>query len=111
MKHVVSIVGIRPDFIRMSVIFKMLDANFVHTIINTGQHYDKMLSDIFFDDLDIRKPDYNLGIGKLGAEHFHQTAALSVSVIELLRKENINPDIILFLGDSNSVLVATVRAK
>jgi UDP-N-acetylglucosamine 2-epimerase len=111
MKTIVTITGIRPDFIRMSAIFKKLDENFNHVLIHTGQHYDKMLSDVFFQELEIRKPNYNLEIGGPGKEHFHQTGELGVKVIELFRKEGINPDLILFLGDSNSVLVAPVLAK
>ena len=110
MKTVVSIVGIRPDFIRMSKIFKLLDKNFKHILIHTGQHFDKNLSQVFFDQFNIRIPDFNLCIGSNGKEHFHQTAELSVKVIELFRNENIKPDLILFLGDSNSV-VASVPLK
>ena len=62
MKSIVTVTGIRPDFIRMSEIFKKLDdAKWCkHTLIHTGQHYDKLLSDVFFEDLEIRKPDFNL---------------------------------------------------
>lgn len=102
-KTIVTVTGIRPDFIRMSEIFKKLDENFNHILIHTGQHFDKLLSDVFFEELDIRKPDYNLEIGGLGKEHFHQTADLSVKLIELIREKNLKPNIILFLGDSNSV--------
>jgi UDP-N-acetylglucosamine 2-epimerase (non-hydrolysing) len=111
MKTVVSVVGIRPDFIRMHEVFKKLDEKFLHIIIHSGQHYEKMLSDVFFDELEIRKPDYNLGIGGPGLEHFHQTATLEVKIIELFRQENIKPDIVLFLGDSNSVCCAVPLAK
>jgi UDP-N-acetylglucosamine 2-epimerase len=100
---ILTITGIRPDFIRMSKIFKKFDENFDHILVHTGQHYDKMLSDVFFEELNIRKPDYNLEIGGPGKEHFHQAADLSVKIIELIRKKNINPDLICFLGDSNSV--------
>jgi UDP-N-acetylglucosamine 2-epimerase (non-hydrolysing) len=110
MKTVVTVTGIRPDFIRMSEIFKKLDINFNHILIHTGQHFDRLLSEVFFDELEIRKPDYNLNIGGIGKEHFHQTSELSIKLIELLRKEKINPDIILFLGDSNSV-VSSVSLK
>ena len=109
-KIIVSIVGIRPDFIRMSKIFKLLDKNFKHILIHTGQHFDKNLSEVFFEQFKIRTPDFNLSIGSSGKEHFHQTAELSVKIIELFRKENIKPDLILFLGDSNSV-VASVPLK
>jgi len=108
---VVTITGIRPDFIRMSELFRKLDKEFNHVLIHTGQHYDKLLSDVFFDELKIRKPDYNLEIGAEGKEHFHQTANVSIKTIELLRKENIKPDIILFLGDSNSVVVSVALKK
>lgn len=110
-KTIVSIVGIRPDFIRMSSIFKELDKNFNHILIHTGQHFDKFLSDVFFEELDIRNPDYNLAIGGPGKEHFHQTAELSVKVIELFRSKNINPDLILFLGDSNTVACSVSLKK
>lgn len=111
MKTVVTVTGIRPDFIRMSEIFKKLDAHFNHILIHTGQHFDSMLSDVFFQELNIRKPDYNLNIGGLGKEHQHQTADLIVRLIDLLRDKDIHPDIILFLGDSNSVMSAPVLRK
>jgi UDP-N-acetylglucosamine 2-epimerase len=108
---VVTITGIRPDFIRMSEIFKKLDKNFEHLLIHTGQHYDEMMSDVFFKELEIRKPDYNLGIGAKGREHFHQTAEVAIKTIELLRKNHLDPDIILFLGDSNSVTASMALKK
>jgi len=111
MKNIITITGIRPDFIRMSAIFKKLDKYFKHFLINTGQHYDRMLSDVFFEELEIRKPYYNLEIGGKGKEHFHQLADVSVKLIELIRSENLNPDLILFLGDSNSSLVAAPLKK
>jgi len=101
-KTVVTVSGIRPDFIRMSEIFKKLDSNFNHILIHSGQHFDK---------LNIRKPDYNLSIGGKGKEHFHQSSELSIKLIELLREKSINPDIILFLGDSNSVTVSVPLKK
>lgn len=110
-KVVLTITGIRPDFIRMSEIFKKLDQNFRHILIHTGQHFDKLLSDVFFEELKIRKPDYNLEIGGKDKEHFHQSADLSVKLIELIRKENLNPNLILFLGDSNSVTSAIPLKK
>ena len=110
-KKIITVTGIRPDFIRMSEIFKKLDVYFDHTLIHTGQHFDKLLSDVFFDELEIRKPDYNLEIGGIGKEHFHQSADLSIKLIELIRKEHLNPDIILFLGDSNSVTSAVPLKK
>lgn len=113
MKTIVTITGIRPDFIRMSEIFKCLDEEkwCKHILIHTGQHYDKLLSDIFFQDLNIREPDYNLGIGSNGKKHYHQQSELGVKIIELFEKENIKPDLVLFLGDSNSVLASVPLRK
>jgi len=110
-KTIITITGIRPDFIRMSTIFKKLDDNFNHILIHSGQHYDKLLSDVFFDELKIRKPDYNLEIGGKGKEHFHQLGDLSIKIIELIRNENLKPDMILFLGDSNSAACAVSLKK
>lgn len=109
MKTVMTIVGIRPDYIRMSEVFKMLDANFNHVLVNSGQHYDRMLCDVFFDELNIRKPDYNLEIGGEGFKHYDQLASLCYDIPPLLEK--IKPDLVLFLGDSNSALIAPVVAK
>lgn len=111
MKTVVSISGIRPDFIRMSYVFKELDKSFNHILIHTGQHYDKLLSDVFFSDLDIREPDFNLHIGGPDKKHYHQQAELGPKIIELFEREKISPDIVLFLGDSNSVLASVPLRK
>ena len=106
MKTVVTITGIRPDFIRMCAVFKELDKEFNHILIHTGQHYDTLLSDIFFKQLNIRNPDYILNTGKESSNHFEQLAYLSVEIPKLFKNNNIYPDLILFLGDSNSVGVA-----
>ena len=106
MKTVVTITGIRPDFIRMSRVFKELDQKFNHILIHTGQHYDTLLSDIFFKQLDIRDPDYILDTGKNSTNHYEQLAYLSVAIPKLFEDYNIQPDLILFLGDSNSAGVS-----
>ena len=110
-KTIISISGIRPDFIRMKNVFKLLDKNFNHILVHTGQHYSNMLSDIFFKELNIRKPDYNLSIGSKKNEHFHQLSNLSIKIIELIRKQNIKPNCIIFLGDSNSVTASIPLKK
>jgi len=111
MKTIITVTGIRPDFIRMSEIFKKLDENFNHILIHSGQHYNSLLSDVFFEELEIREPNYNLGIGGPDKEHFHQTGELSTKLIELIREKNLNPDLIIFLGDSNSVVSAVALKK
>lgn len=112
-RTVVTVSGIRPDFIRMSNVFKKLDDApwCKHILIHTGQHYDKLLSDVFFEDLQIRKPDYNLSIGGSGKKHYHQQAELGVKIMELFDSEQIEPDVVLFLGDSNSVLASVPLRK
>ncbi len=113
MKTVVTITGIRPDFIRMSELFKKLDNQpwCNHILIHTGQHFDRLLSDVFFEDLEIRKPDFNLNIGGANKPHYMQQAELGPKIIEVLKNNNIKPDIILFLGDSNSVLASVPLRK
>lgn len=106
MKTIVSITGIRPDFIRMSKVFKELDNDFNHILIHTGQHYDSHLSDVFFKDLNIRKPDYTLNAGKESSNHFEQLSYLSNKIPTLFKEQNIHPDLIVFLGDSNSAGLA-----
>lgn len=108
---IVTITGIRPDFIRMSEIFKKLDENFHHILIHTGQHTDRLLSDIFFEELNIREPDFILNTKQYGNEHYHQFGYLAIEIIELFKRNNINPDLILFLGDSNSVCVSLILKK
>jgi len=111
MKTVLTIVGIRPDFIRMSAIFKKLDAHFNHVLVHTGQHYDHLLSNVFFEDLEIRDPDYTLQTGAEENTHYHQLGYLSVAIIGLIKEHDLKPDIILFLGDSNSVCAALPLKK
>ena len=82
-KTIVTITGIRPDFIRMSEIFKLLDKNFNHICIHTGQHFDKNLSSFFFNELKLRKPNYNLKIGSKGRPHYVQNSVLNIRLLKL----------------------------
>ncbi len=111
MKNIIFVAGIRPDLIRLPCIFKKLDENFNLTIVHSGQHYDKMLCDVFFDDLQMRQPDYNLNIGGPGKKHYHQSADASVRLLELIDEQNLDPDIVLYIGDSNSVVSAVSVKK
>lgn len=106
MKTVVTITGIRPDFIRMCKVFKLLDIHFNHILIHTGQHYDKNLSGVFFEQLGIREPDYILNTGIQSKTQYEQLSYLSTEIPDLFIRENIKPDLILFLGDSNSAGVS-----
>jgi UDP-N-acetylglucosamine 2-epimerase (non-hydrolysing) len=111
MKTIVTVTGIRPDFIRMSEIFKKLDENFNHTLIHTGQHFDDNLSEVFFKGLEIRKPNMNLNIGGPGKPHYQQTAELSSILTKLIKTMAHQPDLIVFLGDSNSVAASVALKK
>jgi len=111
MKKIVTITGIRPDFIRMSKVFEKLDENFEHIMIHTGQHYDDELSKIFFNELKIRKPDFILETGRNSNNHYEQLSYLSKELIYLLKRKKINPDLIIFLGDSNSAMVSAPLFK
>jgi UDP-N-acetylglucosamine 2-epimerase len=102
-KVVVTITGIRPDFIRMSELFKKFDEHFFHVLIHTGQHYDPVLSDAFFYD---RKPDFVFDAGRKSTNHYEQLSYLSVAIPKLFEDEGISPDLIVFLGDSNTVGVS-----
>jgi UDP-N-acetylglucosamine 2-epimerase (non-hydrolysing) len=104
--RVVTVTGIRPDFIRMSEVFTRLDQRFDHVMIHTGQHYDDELSRIFFRELAIREPDHVLDTGTKSRNHYEQLAYLSTEIIRLLERERLDPAVILFLGDSNSVLAS-----
>lgn len=110
MKHVITVTGIRPDFIRMSKVFKQFDRHFQHTLIHTGQHFSSELSDIFFKDLNIRRPDLNWGIGTQSSDHLTQLTNLTVKIKEH-EKLISSADIVIFLGDSNSVLASVPIKK
>jgi len=105
-KTIVSITGIRPDFIRMCKVFAKLDAHYNHVLIHTGQHYDTNLPGIFFEQLGIRQPDYILNTGKESANHFEQLSYLTREIPRLFKEKQIQPDLIVFLGDSNSAGMA-----
>jgi len=111
MKTIATITGIRPDFIRMKEIFRLLDSSFRHVMIHTGQHYDDELSRVFFADLKIRQPDFTLATGQNSHTHYEQLSYLSKEIFRLFDREKLDPDLILFLGDSNSAMVSSVLFK
>jgi len=99
---VMSVVGTRPEIIRLSRVFAKLDEHCEHTLVHTGQNYDYELNQVFFEDLGIRKPDYFLdAAGKNAAETIGQVIIKVDQIIE-----GINPEAMLILGDTNSCLAA-----
>lgn len=100
--RVASVVGTRPEIIRLSRVLAKLDEYCDHVLIHTGQNYDYELNQIFFDDLGIRKPDYFLNAaGKNAAETIGQVIIAVDQTLELVQ-----PDALLVLGDTNSCLSA-----
>ena len=103
---VMTILGTRPEIIRLSRVMAVLDRYVDHVIIHTGQNYDYELNQIFFDDLNIRKPDYFL---EAAGNNAAKTIGLVISHSDEVVAE-INPDAVLVLGDTNSCLAA-ISAK
>lgn len=107
MLKVVTVVGTRPELIRLSRIIPKLDQFFDHSLIHTGQNFDYELNDVFFKDLDIRAPDVYLNsAGRNAAESI---ANIIRDVDDALEK--LNPDIFLILGDTNSCMSAIAAKK
>ena len=101
-----SIFGTRPEIIRLSRIFEQIDKNFEHIMVNTSQNFTRELNSIFFDDLKVRKPDFDL---KINTDAYGpEVADVIIKTEKLLKKEN--PDILLILGDTNSGLSALPAA-
>jgi UDP-N-acetylglucosamine 2-epimerase (non-hydrolysing) len=104
---IVSVVGARPQFVKLAPIHKAFVAAGVdHVIVHTGQHYDPMLSDVFFEDLGIGAPDVHLGVGS--GSHGVQTGAM-LAALDAVFDEH-RPDWVLVYGDTNSTVAAALSA-
>lgn len=104
---ILSVVGARPQFVKLAPIDKALrNAAIDHVIVHTGQHYDPMLSDVFFDDLGISEPSVHLGVGS--GSHGAQTGAMLAAMDGVL-DEHV-PDWVLVYGDTNSTLAGALSA-
>lgn len=103
---IVTVVGARPQFIKAAMISHRLRKNHTEILVHTGQHYDYNMSEKFFEELDIPKPEYNLGIS--GGSHAQMTGKMMIAIEEVLIKEN--PDWLLVYGDTNSTLAAAMAA-
>lgn len=106
MKKIVTVVGARPQFIKLAVVSRVLRKEFQEVLVHTGQHYDHNMSDVFFEEMDIPKPDYNLGIS--GGSHGEMTGRMLIEIEKVLDKEQ--PDMLLLFGDTNSTMAAALAA-
>lgn len=103
---ILTVVGARPQFIKAAVVSRQLRKNMEEILVHTGQHYDYNMSDVFFEQLSIPHPDYNLGIS--GGTHGEMTGRMLESIEATIIKEN--PDKVLVYGDTNSTLAAALAA-
>lgn len=103
---VLTVVGARPQFIKAAVVSHVLRKKHTEVLVHTGQHFDYNMSEQFFEELDIPKPDYNLGIS--GGTHAQMTGRMMMAIEEVLTKEK--PDWLLVYGDTNSTLAAALAA-
>lgn len=104
---VVTLLGTRPELIKLSEIIKRLDEATDHIFVHTGQNYDYELNDIFYADLGLRKPDYFLGVG--GGTLAETIAKVLVETEKVLKKEE--PDAVVILGDTNSALGGMIAKR
>lgn len=104
------IAGARPNFMKIAPLVRAMDAHkdeISYKIVHTGQHYDHSMSDVFFDELGIPKPDYHLNCG--GGSHAEQTAKIMIAYERLCVEDR--PDVVVVVGDVNSTLACAIVAK
>ncbi len=104
--HVLHVVGARPNFMKAAPVCRALGAyaEITQTLVHTGQHYDRAMSEVFFSQLEMPAPDFNLGVGS--GTHAQQTAAVMVALETVLLEKR--PDLVVVYGDVNSTLAASL---
>lgn len=104
---IATILGTRPEIIKLSPLIPLFDKEFDHILIHTGQHYSHNMDKIFFDELNLRDCDYILNIGS--GTHASQTGKMMIEIEKVLLKEK--PDIVVVQGDTNSTLAGAITAS
>ncbi|MFY9489155.1 MAG: UDP-N-acetylglucosamine 2-epimerase (non-hydrolyzing) [Solirubrobacterales bacterium] len=104
--HVLTIIGNRPQFVKLAAVSPLLRADHTETLIHTGQHHDRELSEIFFDQLRLPAPDVDLGIA--GGSNSSQTSRMLEALAPLIAEYD--PDVVLVYGDTNSTLAGALAA-
>ena len=105
-KIIASIVGARPQFIKAAPVSRALSSRFKEVLIHTGQHYDYGMSEIFFTEMEMTAPEFNLGVG--GGPHGEQTGRMLIELEKVLAK--VKPDCVLVYGDTNSTLAGALAS-
>lgn len=106
-QHVVHVTGARPNFPKAAPVIRALAARGVRQVlVHTGQHYDPVMSDVFFQQLGLPEPDVNLGVGS--GSHAHQTAKVMMALEDMFVEDP--PDLVVVYGDVNSTVAATLVA-
>lgn len=103
---IISVVGARPQFVKLAPMARALSSRCRHSVVHTGQHYDPNMSDVFFDELGIPRPDHHLDVGS--ASHGAQTGRMLDQLERVFAAEH--PDAVLVYGDTNSTLAAALAA-
>ena len=107
-RKIVTVLGARPQFIKAAAVSRALEVtgHIEEILVHTGQHFDHAMSEVFFNQMGIRKPDYNLGIHSLS--HGAMTGSMLAATEQVLVKEK--PDLVMVYGDTNSTLAGALAA-